>query len=208
MACGSYGTSPYSSTLIYGNAPITPLIGGSGGGGYNQSQSVVGGGAGGGAILIASSGDLSLNGLIQANGGSPYPGGSGGAIRLIANNVAGSGRLHAIGGSSSLLTIGGFGRIRVEAYTIDLTHLSVPLWTSSTPGPVFPLPGSPTLRAVSVNSVAVPDDPISGILTPDVEIATDQPVTINIEATNVPAGTTVAVQIVPEHGGGSIVRFC
>jgi hypothetical protein len=65
---------------------------------------------------------------------------------------------------------------------------------------VFPPPGSPTLRAVSVDSISVAADPIAGILTRDLEIATDQPVNINIEARSIPAGTTVGVRIVPERG--------
>jgi len=203
---GSYGTSADGLEYIYGNETIVPLIGGSGSGGWSGGVSNEGGGAGGGAILIASSGDIVFDnsGRITADGGyGGYHhssgccysgGGSGGAIRLVANAVSSP-------STSNLRAFGnrGYGRIRVEAFTIDMQG-SVPPWTSSTPGPVFPPSGSPTLRVASVDSVPVPTDPLAGIVTPDVAIDTDQPVTLNIEATNIPVGTTVRVHIVPEQG--------
>jgi len=195
---GSYGTSPFGAEYVYGTEEILPLIGGSGGGG---GTGIAGGGAGGGAILVASSSDIvfSSSGRIVANGGSGAPyGGSGGSIRLVANAISSpsASNLSAIPGIQNA----GYGRIRVEAFTIDVQG-SVPPWTSSTPSPVFPPSGSPTLRVVSVNSAPVPTHPLAGILTPDVAIATDQAVTLNIEATgDIPAGTTVRVHIVPEHG--------
>src|SRR5207248_2812146 len=98
--------------LSYGNAFLLPLIGGSGGGGVisgiNSIYSGFGGGAGGGAIMIASSVLIRVNGFITANGGTP--GGSGGAIRLVAPTITGFGTLQASGGQS-----GASGRIRIEA---------------------------------------------------------------------------------------------
>lgn len=200
-AAGSYGTLGVSGPPSYGNATILPLIGGSGGAGRVNEA----GGAAGGAILIASSGDIRVDGTISANGGSGSAGnGSGGAIRLVANNVTGTGTLRAEGGQN--VQTGGSGRIRIEAaQTIDFPDLGIPFWTSSTPGPIFPPPGSPTLRAASVDTTPVPADPEAGISTTDVDLATDQPVTINIEATNIPVGTTVQVLFVPEHGNGVVV---
>ncbi len=103
--------SPVSgSAPVYGNARILPLIGGSGGS-YSS-----GGGAGGGAILIAATGTITVNGAIRARGGSTsYISGSGGAIKLIADIVTGSGTLDA---SSHDPSWGGKGRIRIEANTI------------------------------------------------------------------------------------------
>lgn len=96
--------------IPYGNTLLQPLIGGSGGGGGlgGSNFSGSGGGGGGGALLIASSGTLTLSGVIKADGGgSGYvsgtntgahgAGGSGGAIRLVATTLAGGGTARTIG---------------------------------------------------------------------------------------------------------------
>ncbi|HEY3547188.1 MAG TPA: hypothetical protein VGK17_14030 [Propionicimonas sp.] len=70
-----------------GPLSLVPIIGGSGGGDT--------GGGGGGAIVVASSGKITVNGSIIANGVAV--GGSGGAIRLVANSVEVSGTLQAYG---------------------------------------------------------------------------------------------------------------
>lgn len=94
----------------YGNIFLLPLIGGSGGGGGNGGR----GGAGGGAILIASStivdlgpNDLTMSIFARGGDGSGFQGaplggsGSGGSIRIMANEIRGSGRLCALGGVNS-----------------------------------------------------------------------------------------------------------
>jgi hypothetical protein len=86
---------------------LMPLFGGSGGGGGTASaQTNTGGGGGGGAIVIASSTRITLNGSINANGGSgatSFAGsgfnagaGSGGAVRLVAPQLAGTGQVVAV----------------------------------------------------------------------------------------------------------------
>jgi len=108
--CGAGGTGLNSLQMLgasggptYGNATITPLLGGSaggtiGGGGF-------GGGAGGGAIQIVSSVSISIGaeGVIAAGGGGGAGGalaggGAGGAILLEAPTVTVSGTLAANGG--------------------------------------------------------------------------------------------------------------
>lgn len=94
----------------YGNTLLQPLIGGSGGGGGFGGANFAGsgGGGGGGAILIASSGTLTLSGVIKADGGGSGvvlgtntgahgAGGSGGAIRLVATTLTGGGTARTIG---------------------------------------------------------------------------------------------------------------
>src|SRR6266540_825432 len=105
--------NPILTTLATYGAPSTfvsllPLFGGSGGFGnfINPSSGVGGsGGGGGGAIVIASSSKISVTGSITANGGAGgnpnsggncTSGGSGGAIRLVAPEVSGTGSLQAI----------------------------------------------------------------------------------------------------------------
>jgi len=197
---------------IYGNVFIVPLIGGSGGGGYGYAPILErggGGGAGGGAILIASSGSITANSgsVITASGGrggfAHGGGGSGGSIRLIANSVSGPGQLRAEGGLRGAYRggDGGLGRIRVDADTVTLTDPGVPAWTTDhTSKAVWPSPTAPTLRATVVDGEGAPVDPIARILTTDLQINNAAPVTIQIEATDIPAGTTVEVRIVPARG--------
>lgn len=116
----------YSNPNNYGNQLLIPLVGGSGGAGiasWSAGNSIVGasGGGGGGAILLASNGKIQIDGSILANGGRgssvPTSGsgaGAGGAIRLVAPSVVGSGKLDATGG------VGGYsggagGRIRIDS---------------------------------------------------------------------------------------------
>ncbi len=108
---GIAGNSTLKGTP-YGSELLLPLLGGSGGGG----QPDLGGSGGGGAILIASSKSIEVSGEIQANGGggSGWGYGSGGAIRLVANRVSGSGTLSVHGNS-----YGGDGRIRIDLVQRD-----------------------------------------------------------------------------------------
>ena len=93
----------------YGSILLVPLVGGSGGGAYEQ----FGGGGGGGAILIASNTEIIVgsDGEIDASGGlgghiytvdgesRSRHAGSGGAVRLVAPLVSGTGRLNIRGGN-------------------------------------------------------------------------------------------------------------
>lgn len=206
----------------YGNPRILPMIGGSGGGGGAGSGnpasliSGTGGGGGGGAILIASSGTITVNGSITANGGRGGScstsnsggggGGSGGAIKLIARTISGNGTISATGGSGSALCSsnggnGGNGMIRLEASTITRTYGTTPVYTYSNPGTVF-VTSIPTLRITSIGGLDVPASPSGKYGFPDVTLpsTTTNPVTVNISATNIPVGTTVTVISVPEFG--------
>lgn len=206
---GPNGTPPALGGPAYGNPFILPLIGGSGGGGSSGRGISFGGGcgSGGGAILIASSGTITLStgSLISVSGGrgGDWPidttarGGSGGAIRLIANVASVSGTLQA----NESITGGADGRIRIEADMIGLFNPPDPIpSTSSAPGPVFPPADAPTLKATLLDGVAVPADPDAGILTTELDINTLDLITIDIEATTIPAGVTVEVRAAPSSG--------
>lgn len=219
---------------MYGNAANLPLIGGSGGAGGNglgnchPDHRNGGGGAGGGAILIAANNSITLTGSILANGGNAAQNdsadrcdsgltscngrgkggsGSGGAIRLVADSITGNGATRAVGGkypSGEWLGGGGFGRIRIEGNSIQLTDPGVPLFVPDLPTFVFPPPNYPRLRAASVSGQQVPLDPnariIDAINDPDVRLATTSSVPLRVEAENVPVGTLVNVQITPASG--------
>lgn len=116
---GPGGGAPNSFGLYsYGNALLTPLIGGSGGGGIDGSPGG-GGGGGGGAILIASTTRIRLGGgdpNIMANGAGA---GSGGAIRLVAPLVTGPGSMTARGGFfGDFSRKGGPGRLRIDCLNL------------------------------------------------------------------------------------------
>jgi hypothetical protein len=174
------------ATSAYGNMYLQPLVGGSGGGGGKSWQTETDGapgGGGGGAILIASKRDIVINGKILANGGNgglmgdyPSGAGSGGAIRLVADRVSGSGALSAISG------VGGLGlhesnakgaptgRIRIEAYERELVNSKS---HSPMPFQAPPMEGSPiesygTLHIESVSGKNVTQPATGNLETPDV----------------------------------------
>lgn len=128
---GALGGSPY------GNATITPLLGGSAGG--TISGGGFGGGAGGGAIQIVSSVSISIGaeGVIAAGGGGSAGGalaggGAGGAILLEAPTVTVSGTLAANGGSGG--PGGADGTNNAQAATGGLNNSSVVVGGSGSAG--------------------------------------------------------------------------
>jgi hypothetical protein len=128
---GSYATRPGFPSVprhggTYGSALLIPLAGGSGGGGTTGTPGT-GGGGGGGAILIASNTRITVNvsaGIFALGGytvsGGAYHSGSGGAIRLVAPEIAGNGTLNASGGAGFFDA--GDGRIRVD--TLNRSQLA------------------------------------------------------------------------------------
>jgi hypothetical protein len=214
---GTYGAPDAFVTLI-------PLFGGSGGAGGGTTTTSPAGGGGGGAILIASSTRINLattSSTVNANGGSANSGsvcnsissgaGSGGAIRLVAPQILGTGLLRAIGGAPCAGgTPGGDGRIRLEASTMAFTGSSIPVpSTSLVPGPVSPV-GSPTLVNVptlaiaSIGGAALPPVPAASYFVPDITLplTTTNPVPVAVTATNTPVGspTEITVRLIPQSG--------
>ena len=218
---GGSSSNCHAGNGIYGSDDLVPLIGGSGGGGgvdVNSSppRRSQGGAGGGGAILIASSGVITVNGAIDATGGKPElvsPGGSGsvgsggsgsgGAIRLVAETIAGEGALSALGGSNSIVTScgtscnggeGSIGRIRLETVTLDRGSNTTPTYSRAVvPGPAFPAP-LPSLAITAVGGIVVPAAPTGAedVLLPATII---NPVSIDVVTTNIPVGTTINVSV-------------
>ncbi|MBX7132019.1 MAG: hypothetical protein K1X67_04995 [Fimbriimonadaceae bacterium] len=203
---GSYGTQPVTGNSnvgpIYGNAAIIPLLGGSGGASYSSFA----GGAGGGAILIVASGRITVNGVIRGVGSqhAGLAGGSGGAIRLVANEVVGTGQLNASGPT----TTAGMGRIRVERLSTatSFTGTALPAASSTVLGgpepTIWPTTTHPTVNVFSVAGVAVPADPASSFGTPDVTVGPAATYVVRVEAANVPTDGSwvVQVRVVPRSG--------
>jgi hypothetical protein len=200
---------------------LLPLIGGSGGGGGAAGPNGFGGGGGGGggAILIASSGTISFTGDYQyrgvdsAGGGASNGqidgygggGGSGGAIRLVANTITGSPYLSVAGGGAGSGGGGGsWGYMRVEAY--DLSNFNPrhqqPSISYGQPNPVT-LPSNPQLKIASVAGINAPANPKGSFYQqPDIVVPTStaNPVTVNLEANNLPVGTVLQVTLTKESG--------
>ena len=185
-----------------GNAFLQPLLGGSGGGGRGSSddRDGDGGGAGGGAILIDSSRDITINGLITAKGGASgnsggnFAYGSGGAIRLVADRIAGTGVLRAdsVGGND--------GRIRLEAYYRPFFNgnrtNSDPIASASAPvANSVPVGSEPQLVITSVDGMSVLNPPTGSLSNVDVIFSNTGPVDIIVNATNVPDGSTVDLNV-------------
>jgi hypothetical protein len=203
---GGYGTSGATTSSaaigggVYGTSDIVPLIGGSGGGGHTTASR--GGGGGGGAILIAVQGQIIVNGSVVANGGNSGTGdGSGGAIRLISNTLAGSGSLTARGGNSGA-GVGGFGRIRTENNFDSLLTDGIPARIRAEVGTtarLWPEPGEPRVTAFMLGNASIPQDPRALITfgDTDVELKSQVPAVIRVEAQNVPLQAFVDVRVVP-----------
>ena len=187
----------------YGNVFLLPLIGGSGGSG-GVRITARGGGAGGGALLIAGSLSITVDGAINANGGAGTRisgtncsednggGGSGGAIRLLAPVINGSGSLRTAGGPTCGDNgRGGAGRIRLEAFEYNFTGTTTSLLRIMTlsPNAVFLPDNRPSVRVLAVDGLAVPDRPSGSFSNPDVTINESTTVILTIEARNVPLGT-------------------
>jgi len=205
-----------------GNPFLVPLVGGSGGGGANTAGPLssvpygTGGGAGGGAVLIASSSSITVNGKVSANGGkdnfgtcSPSSGGiesgsgSGGGIRLAAPTINGSGTLTAVrgtrsdGGNPDISNLGGNGVIRLEAFTDNFTGSfnGTPVSAGSPFSTFIPANGPPSVKILSVNGVSVTQPPTGNLATPDVTINQTAPVSVTVQATNIPPGTVLTLRV-------------
>lgn len=205
---GTIGTgNPGAAGKTYGNPELLPLIGGSGGSGLPGN--CIDGGAGGGAILIAANGTISFinNSEIHSNGGwgnrQNYAagGGSGGGIRLLADTVSGTVILNAPPGYGAYP--GGHGRIRVEGNSLqNLIATSTPQLTMGTPNPVWPPANTPQVQATMIAGHPIASDPRGNLIFPntDVTFSNANPLTLQIEASNVPLTWSMQARVVQKSG--------
>lgn len=216
---GAYAERPAnistSDGAVYGSPLLVPLVGGSGGGGGNGSGTTpgLGGAGGGGAILMASNTSIEiLNGGIFARGGSGgFPQthmGSGGAIRLVAPRVSGTGALDVTGGggtSGATSDKGGAGRIRID--TIDRTGIRfgfspVSSFSVGSFMTVFP-PVVPKLALTQVAGQAIaPGAPVD-ILLP---FGSNPNQTVRVRATDFTGTVPIEVVLVPTSGARTVVQ--
>ncbi len=202
FVCGSGGT-------FSGNRFLVPLVGGSGGhGSVDIDRISEGGGAGGGAILIASSTSIVMNfpGRIEAMGGSggfAAGSGSGGAIRLVAPVMSGSGAFNVSPGSASALwadSRGTSGWVRLEAnqHSTSFEFEETSRVSRGIPGHPSTLRPPSSVRVIAVNGVALPPTTRGSFQVADANVAAADQVTFDIEATGIPPGTVVTVQVYPQ----------
>jgi hypothetical protein len=212
---GWSGSVVVAGSLLIANQQLTPLFGGSGGGGGqgNVANPGDGGGAGSGSLILASNGTITLNGYINAIGGSgttinyrgsdSSAGGSGGAVRLVANTVKGGGTINVSGGDS-VVRPGGAGFVRIEAFSN--TGLNVVGASSflrpTTPSAAIPT-NLPSLRITSIGGVTVPANGTGGLpAQPDISFSQTQTGTVllNVATSGIPINTTFAVRVAPTDG--------
>ena len=206
-------------------AQSLPLLGGSGGGGAGSSAACApgqnngaGGGGGGGAVLMAATnrivfdasaslwlfgGDTGLAACQCFDGGA----GSGGNLRLVAPTLIASGSNSSAffyGGRNRNFARAPGGTVSVEGDTREFfmtlnNQRSINI--VATPGAVSPT-ATPTLRITSIGGFAVPTAPTGNPTTPDVTFPTppSDPVTVTLQASNIPVGTNAKVRVTPQVG--------
>ncbi len=203
-AHASLGNGPAPKGITYGSPLLIPLMGGSGGGGI-AGQPGTGGGGGGGAILIASSTKVEINnsGEVVARGGnrsgSGRNAGSGGAIRLLAPRVAGSGAVNVLGGNS-----GGWennGRIRVDC--LDKTALTLrfqPLNQTTVGANMFVAPS--VIPRLDLVKAAGKEIPLGTGNTVQVQLSfnSDTNQTVTLRAQDFNADVPIRLTLTPDSG--------
>jgi len=195
------GGGNYSQDATWhGNASLLPLIGGSGGGGEQTGTWSRYGGAGGGAILIACTGTLTIDGAVRSCGGrgdNSAGSGAGGAVRLIAETILGSGVVNTAGQ-------GGNGKIRIERVsgTENMIVTPSPSLVALDPGavPQIWLPDDgPTVRIVSIGGESVSGDPRAefGLEDTDIQIVESSTTPVVVETRNVEQASQVKIRVAP-----------
>ncbi|MEM7165354.1 MAG: hypothetical protein AAF581_07820 [Planctomycetota bacterium] len=184
------------------------LIGGSGGRGTEGLP----GAAGGGAICIAASGTITIDGAITARGGSSCNSnatqGGGGAVKLLATNIAGSGEVDAQGGGVASFVSRGrvhIGYCGANTFTgCTEPAASVDLFAAATAPTLFPVQ-PPMLRVTQIESLSsgqvylLSDDPDAGLDTIEAPVAAGESL-IHVEGVNIPAGLSVEVRVTARQG--------
>ncbi|MFZ4766427.1 MAG: hypothetical protein ACOYMN_15860 [Roseimicrobium sp.] len=216
---GTVGDVNNGAGPVYGSNLLLPLVGGSGGGGNyvpNDLVGVGGGAGGGGAFLIAASGQVTIEGGINATGGSAYAHlaywpfsnyatggpGSGGAIRIAATHVRGNGSLNANGGSAYFYGAG-TGRIRIDSYDNLYAGAITGTYTQGFQPIIIPAAGQAIQLAIaSISGTAISANPSGVLANPDVIISGQQtnPIPVVVNCSNIPLGTQITLKVHPANG--------
>jgi hypothetical protein len=192
---------PLRIAPAYGNELVTLLIGGSGGGGSMWGS----GGGGGGALLIVSQGEVRLNGPIRANGGNGGTGGgvwakgggggAGGAVRIVAPRIVGTGPIET-SGDQWFGNRGGDGWIRLDAIDNSFTGSFRGTKVSTGFNPVFFLGPVGTLGLAIESINGAPPAPGINVIPG----TSGQPSLVSVRCVGIPLGTPVTVEALPRSG--------
>jgi hypothetical protein len=206
---GSAGIPVWGSIqpgVTYGNIFLIPLVAGSGGGGQDST----GGYGGGGAILIATSGNVEIDGVVSSGSSYAYfydeptqnvvgGSGSGGAIRVVASKIIGSGQIT----TATVYRAGGLGRVRFDTYENDFGGSISGVFTQGSQFIIIPTSGQlPQLTVTSVGGVAVSASPTGALSTPDAVLSAQQnnPIPIVVSCANLPLNTPITASVAPANG--------
>lgn len=210
---GAYGGTPAFAIppigKVYGSPLLVPLVGGSGSGGVTGSPGR-GGDGGGGAVLLSSNTSVSITGTILAHGGYDridFAGGSGGAIRIVAPAVLGSGTLNVQGDSVYLSSYGGPGRIRVDVIDRSGLNLRYEPPASLSVGAfllVFPSP-IPRLDIIEAAGQQIPEG-TSGPVLVTLPFGSSQDRTVTVQARDFTGTVLVDVVLTPASGPRQVVQ--
>ena len=228
---GSYGTRSDQTRIwnsqkpgdVYGTLALIPLVGGSGGGGVDGNPNR-GGGGGGGAVLISSNTKITINstGKIVSRGGAALNsdvnngdsinrnGGSGGAIRLVAPRVYGTGTLDVRG--AQFFHLNGFtgaGRIRIDSifkyeptepatFNMSFNFLPANVTAVGATMIVFP-PNSPRLDLVQAAGTSIAEG-TGSLVRVQLPFGTDTNQTVVVQARNFNAVVPIRVVLTPDSG--------
>ncbi len=203
---GPAGSASTNRGSVYGTPLLIPLIGGSGGGGDDGNPGFAGGG-GGGAILIASSTRIQCTGQILAVGGvrqNTFGGGSGGAIRLVAPEVSGTGALDV---RSRAGTLAGHGRIRIDALNRSGARFNFLPITAATLGMAMvaipsPLPRLDLIQVAGTSIAEGTSQPVMITL----PFGSSAERTVVVQARDFNAAVPIQVVLTPERGQPSTVQ--
>jgi hypothetical protein len=203
------------STLELSNNSATGVAGGGGGGGgailLASSTQIVFPSSGNGAGVISANGGSGAVGITNPSGLSNFlcgaGGGAGGAIHLVANAITGTAQFNVSGGSGgggNAGGAGGSGYVRVDAFNLVGFNPTSSTLAVSSGTPNLPPPSAlPVLQIFSVAGVSSPTVPSGSFQNaPDIVLPATQanPVTVVINSTNVPSGTTVTLTAVSNTG--------
>jgi hypothetical protein len=199
---GQYQPSACNSSSSFCKPEWIILHGGSSGGRPAFVGSASGGG--GGAITIASSGSITVNGLIQANGGALYS--AGGKIRLVANTIGGDGLANAQNSTSTTV----LGTIKFEAFlltgTLAANTVSPPPYKAAVPQAAVPYTSNQRPQIIISK---VDDQSVTGTSTfpPNVYLIQQKLITVEITTKYIPVGTIVKLAYRP-NGSGKKITPC
>jgi hypothetical protein len=127
--------------------------------------------------------------------------GSGGALRLVAPIISGTGFLSAEGAQTCCGDTASHGCIRLEAFQQKFTGSVSPAPALASPfAPFLPTTLAPSLHVVSIDGQPVSPNPTGSFTVPDVAINKSTPVTVQIQARNIPLNATVQLSFFSENG--------